>query len=76
MTSWVLSILTCLLESMQWIVTTYMISTDKFNKSCTCLFEENGWILLRGIEKNLSKWRERERDVSGEEAVNSLQVNL
>ena len=62
MTSWVLSISTCLLENMQWIVTTYTISTDKFNKSCTCLFEENGWILLRGIEKNLSKWRERERE--------------
>ena len=57
---------------MQWIVTIYMIYMDKFNKNCACLFEENGCILLRGIEKNLSG----EREISGEEEVISLQVHL
>lgn len=49
-----------------------MIYMDTFNKNRACLFEENGCILLRGIEKNLSG----EREISGEEEVNSLQVNL
>ena len=35
---------------------TYMHTyVDKFNKNCACLYGGNGWILLRGIEKFLSK---------------------
>lgn len=50
-----------------------MVYMDKFNNKCACLFEENSQIFLRGIEKILASG---ERYVSGEEDVNSLQVNL